>query len=29
MTFSGFLAQLLQLAIALVLAPLLVGWVNK
>ena len=29
MTFSGFLSQLLQLAIALVLAPLLVGWVNK
>jgi formate hydrogenlyase subunit 4 len=29
MTISGFLSQLLQLAIALVLAPLLVGWVNK
>jgi formate hydrogenlyase subunit 4 len=28
-TLSGFLSQLLQLAIALVLAPLLVGWVNK
>src|SRR5450432_176237 len=29
MTLSGFFSQLLQLAIALVLAPLLVGWVNK
>src|SRR4029079_5568987 len=29
MTFSGFLSQLLQVAIALVLAPLLVGWVNQ
>ena len=29
MTLSGFISQLLQLAIALVLAPLLVGWVNK
>jgi formate hydrogenlyase subunit 4 len=29
MTLFGFFSQLLQLAIALVLAPLLVGWVNK
>ena len=29
MTLAGFLSQLLQLAIALVLAPLLVGWVNQ
>ena len=29
MTLSGFFSQFLQLAIALVLAPLLVGWVNK
>src|SRR5580765_825383 len=29
MTVSGFLSQLLQLAIALALAPLLVGWVNQ
>jgi len=29
MTASGFLSQLLQLAIALALAPLLVGWVNQ
>jgi formate hydrogenlyase subunit 4 len=29
MTITGFLSQLLQLAIALLLAPLLVGWVNK
>ncbi len=29
MTVTGFLSQLLQLAIALLLAPLLVGWVNK
>jgi formate hydrogenlyase subunit 4 len=29
MTVTGFLSQLLQLAIALFLAPLLVGWVNK
>src|SRR6266700_1294886 len=29
MTASGFLSQLLQLAVALLLAPLLVGWVNK
>ena len=29
MTLASFLSQLLQLAIALVLAPLLVGWVNK
>jgi formate hydrogenlyase subunit 4 len=29
MTATGFLSQLLQLAIALVLAPLLVGWVNQ
>ena len=28
MTATGFLLQLLQLAIALLLAPLLVGWVN-
>ena len=29
MTVTGFLSQLLQLSIALLLAPLLVGWVNK
>src|SRR5437867_4140350 len=29
MTASGFLSQLLQLALALLLAPLLVGWVNQ
>ncbi len=29
MTFGGFLSQLLQVAIALALAPLLVGWVNQ
>ena len=29
MTLAGFLSQLLQLAIALALAPLLVGWVNQ
>ena len=29
MTLNGFISQILQLAIALVLAPLLVGWVNK
>jgi len=29
MSLTGFLSQLLQLAIALLLAPLLVGWVNK
>jgi formate hydrogenlyase subunit 4 len=29
MTISSFLSQLLQLAIALALAPLLVGWVNQ
>jgi formate hydrogenlyase subunit 4 len=29
MTVTGFLSQLLQLAIALLLAPLLVGWVNQ
>jgi formate hydrogenlyase subunit 4 len=29
MTTTGFLSQLLQLIIALVLAPLLVGWVNQ
>jgi len=29
MTVSGFASQLLQLAIALLLAPLLVGWVNQ
>ncbi|HKN08670.1 MAG TPA: NADH-quinone oxidoreductase subunit H [Pseudomonadota bacterium] len=29
MTVSGFLSQLLQLAIALLLAPLLLGWVNQ
>ena len=29
MTVAGFLSQLLQLAIALALAPLLVGWINK
>ena len=29
MTATGFLSQLLQLGIALLLAPLLVGWVNK
>ena len=29
MTASSFLSQMLQLAIALLLAPLLLGWVNK
>jgi len=29
MTVTGFLSQLLQLAIALFLAPLLLGWVNQ
>src|SRR5438046_8217031 len=29
MTASSFLSQLLQLALALLLAPLLVGWVNQ
>jgi formate hydrogenlyase subunit 4 len=29
MTAAGFLSQLLQLAIALLLAPLLLGWVNQ
>jgi formate hydrogenlyase subunit 4 len=29
MTPSGFLSQILQLAVALALAPLLVGWVNQ
>src|SRR6266567_1751574 len=29
MTASGFLSQLLQLAVALLLAPALVGWVNQ
>ena len=29
MTLSSLFSQFLQLAIALVLAPLLVGWVNK
>ena len=29
MTLAGFLSQLLQLALALALAPLLVGWVNQ
>jgi formate hydrogenlyase subunit 4 len=29
MTFSGLLSQLVQFAIALLLAPLLVGWVNQ
>src|SRR5712691_12788400 len=29
MTASGFLSQSLQLAVALLLAPLLVGWVNQ
>jgi len=29
MTASGFLSQCLQLAVALALAPLLVGWVNQ
>ena len=29
MTLTGFFSQLLQLAIALLLAPLLVGWVNQ
>src|SRR5437764_14064298 len=29
MTVSGLLSQLLQLAIALLLAPILVGWVNQ
>ena len=29
MTVAGFLSQLLQLAVALLLAPLLVGWVAQ
>ena len=29
MSATGFLSQLLQLAIALLLAPVLVGWVNQ
>jgi formate hydrogenlyase subunit 4 len=29
MTPAGFLSQLLQVAVALILAPLLVGWVNQ
>src|SRR5215472_11328581 len=29
MSVTGFLSQLLQLALALALAPLLVGWVNQ
>jgi formate hydrogenlyase subunit 4 len=29
MTVAGFVSQLLQLAVALALAPLLVGWVNQ
>lgn len=29
MTFSGFLAQALEIAVALALAPLLSGWVNQ
>jgi formate hydrogenlyase subunit 4 len=29
MTATGFLSQVLQLAVALLLAPLLVGWVNQ
>jgi formate hydrogenlyase subunit 4 len=29
MTAAGFVSQLLQLAIALLLAPLLLGWVNQ
>jgi len=29
MTLAGFFSQLLQLAIALALAPLLVGWINQ
>src|SRR5438067_2440113 len=29
MTATGFISQLLQLAIALCLAPLLLGWVNQ
>ncbi len=29
MTFSGLLSQLVQFALALLLAPLLVGWVNQ
>jgi len=29
MTVSGFISQMLQLAIALLLAPLLLGWVNQ
>ena len=29
MTATGFVSQLLQLAIALLLAPLLLGWVNQ
>jgi len=29
MTFSGFLSQLLEIVIAITLAPLLTGWVNQ
>ena len=29
MTVAAFMSQLLQLALALALAPLLVGWVNQ
>ena len=29
MSATGFLSQLLQLAIALLLAPILVGWINQ
>ena len=29
MTIAGLLSQLLQVAVALALAPLLVGWVNQ
>ena len=29
MTATGILSQMLQLAVALLLAPLLVGWVNQ
>ena len=29
MTIAGLLSQLLQVAVALLLAPILVGWVNQ
>ena len=29
MTFSGFLSQLLEIVLAISMAPLLTGWVNQ